>query len=142
MLQPEIVTKIDPQPMPALGRQRKVLVIDDNKSVREALSRSLVARGYNVTLACNGFHGGLLFCTTEYDLVIIDLQVPQMNVWELSLIFKHHSPKTPVIMVAEVSEDRHWGDLSTSSVDAIISRPFTLRKVETTVEKLLVSWRK
>ena len=137
MLQHEIVTEQIAHPIPALERKRQVLVIDDDKAVREALSRRLVSLGHNTTLVSNGFDGGVLFCTRDYDLVIIDLQVPQMNVWELSRIFKEHAPKTPVIMAAWFGEDQYWADLGTSRVDALIRKPFTLSEIEKTVERVL-----
>jgi len=139
MLQSEIVMEIGPQPIPALGTKRQLLVIEDNKTARDALPRMLVSLGHKVTLAGNGFDGGLLFCTREYDLVMIDLQVPQLNVWELSRIFKQRSPNTPVIVITGFSKDKHWENSDTNSVDAIIPKPFKLNEIEKLVQKLLNS---
>lgn len=140
MLQSEIVMEKRPKPpIPALGRKRHVLVVDDNKTVRDALSRMLVSLGCQVTVAGNGFQGGSLFLTGSYDLTIIDLQVPQMNVWELSRILKDHSPKTPVIVAWGFSGDRDWKTSDTSHVDAIIPRPFKLKEIEGTVGRFLNS---
>jgi CheY-like chemotaxis protein len=139
MLQSEIVMEIGRQPIPALETKRQLLVIEDNKTVREALSRMFVSLGYNVTLAGNGFNGGLLFCTRDYDLVIIDLQVPQLNVWELSRIFKQRSPSTPVMIITGFSKDKYWGNSDTNNVDAIIPKPFKLNEIEKLVQKLLNS---
>lgn len=139
MLQTEIGREKSPHPIPTLGRKRQVLVVDDNKTIREALSRMLVSMGHKVTLAGNGFDGGILFLTRSYDLAIIHLDVPQMNVWELSRIFKDHSPKTPVIMVTGFWEGKHWGNSDMNSVDAIIPKPFKLNDIEGTVRRLLNS---
>jgi two-component system capsular synthesis sensor histidine kinase RcsC len=83
--------------------------------------------------------GGILFLTRSYDLAIIDLDVPEMNVWELSRIFRDHSPKTPVIMIIGFLEGKHWKNSDTNSVDAIIPKPFKLKDIEGTVRKLLYS---
>jgi two-component system capsular synthesis sensor histidine kinase RcsC len=139
MLQTEIVRQTSPQPIPRSGRKRQVLVIDDDKTYREALSRMRVSLGYNVTLSTNGFDGGLLFCTRDYDLVIIHLKVPQMNVWELSRIFKEHSPKTPVVMATEFSGYRQWKPSDTNCVDAIIPTPLKLKEIEGILRRLLNS---
>jgi two-component system, NarL family, capsular synthesis sensor histidine kinase RcsC len=139
MLQSEFLMEKGPHPVPGLGAKREVLVIDDNKVVRDALSKMLVSLGCKVTLAGNGFQGGILFLTRSYDLAIIDLDVPQMNVWELARIMKEHSPKTPVI----VANGDHKGDsllkLDRDKVDAIILKPFRLKDFEGTVQKLLNS---
>jgi len=139
MLQNEIVMEKAPHTISPLGRKRQVLVIDDNKIVRDVLSKMLSSLGYDVVLAGNGFDGGTLFLTSPYDLVIIDLQMPQMNVWELSRIFKERSPKIPVIVVTGFSEDKHWEKVGKSCVDAIIPKPFKQKEIEGTVRRLLNS---
>lgn len=70
-----------------------MLVIDDNMTVQDALSRSLSSLGHNVALAGNGLVGETLFLISPHDLVIVDLQMPLMNVWELSRIFKERSQR-------------------------------------------------
>jgi DNA-binding response OmpR family regulator len=137
MLQSEIVIEKVPLPPPSLGTKRQVLVIIDNKAVRDALSRMLVSSGHQVTLAGNGFQGGILFLTESYNLAIIALDVPQMNVWELARIFKEHSPNTPVIVATGFTEDKHWEKAGMSGVDAIIPKPFKLNEIEGTVRRLL-----
>jgi CheY-like chemotaxis protein len=139
MLELEIMTEKGPHPIPAMAKESRVLVVDDNKTIREALSGMLVSLGYKVTLASNGFEGGILFLTRPYDLAIINLDVPEMNVWELSRIFKDHSPKTPVIMITGFLEGKHWKKSDTNSVDAIIPKPFKLKDIEGTVRRLLYS---
>jgi DNA-binding response OmpR family regulator len=135
----EIAIEKAPQPIAAFGTKRQVLAIIDNKAVRDALSRMLVSSGHKVTLAGNRFQGGILFLTGSYDLAIIDLDVPQMNVWELVRIFKKHSPNIPLIVATGFTEDKHWEKVSTSCVDAIIPKPFTLNEIEGTVRRLLNS---
>jgi len=137
MLEPKTVMEKDAQGFPGLAKKGQVLVINDNKAVREALSRKLRFSGLNVTIAGNGFEGGILFCNRSYDLVIIDLQIPQMNVWELSRIFKERYPKTPVLMVSALSDDKRWGNFDSNGVDAIILKPFKLAEIEETVQRLL-----
>jgi len=139
MLQSEIEMEEGSHPVPALGKKRQLLVVDDNKAVREALSKMFVSLGHSVTSASNGFDGGLLFCTRDYDLVIIDLKAPKMNVWELSRILKERSPKTPVIMVTGVREDKHQDNSERNRADAMIPKPFKLKKISDIVQMLLKS---
>ena len=139
MLQSEIVMEIGRQPIPALETKRQLLVIEDNKTVREALSRMFVSLGHKVTLAGNGFEGGILFLTRSYDLAIIDLDVPQMNIWELARILKEHSPKTPVIVASGLNRGEPLAEQDRDGVDAIIPKPFKLKELEGTVRRVLNS---
>jgi len=70
-----------------------VLVVDDNKAIRDILSKSLSFLGYDVTLAENGLEGGTLFLTGSFDLVVTDAHMPLMNGWELSRLVKERSQR-------------------------------------------------
>lgn len=137
MLQNEIVVEKAPHAIPPLGRKRQVLVVDDNEAVREILSRTLSFLGYDVTSAGNGLEAGTLFFTGSYDLVITDLQMPLMNGWELSRLIKERSPKTPVMVISGACDGKHWEKTNMRCVDAIILKPFKLKEIEGTVQRLL-----
>jgi CheY-like chemotaxis protein len=137
MLQSESVMEKGPHPVPALGRKRQLLVVDDNKAVRDVLSRMLSFLGYGVTLAGNGIEAGKLFLYGSYDLVITDLQMPLMNGWELSRLIKERSPNTPVMVVSGACDETHWEKTNMNCVDAIIPKPFRLKEIAGTVRRLL-----
>jgi CheY-like chemotaxis protein len=137
MLQNQIVMERAPHPIPAFGRKRQLLVVDDNQTVREVLSKMLSFLGYDVTLARDGIEAGTLFLTGTYDLVITDLQMPLMNGWELSRLVKERSPNTPVMVVSGACDETHWEKTNMGWVDAIILKPFKLKEIEGTVRRLL-----
>jgi CheY-like chemotaxis protein len=139
MLQSEIVIEKGPHPIPTLGRNRQVLVVDDNEAVREVLSKTLSYWGYDVSFAGNGLETGTLFFTGNYDLVITDLQMPLMNGWELARLVKERSPKTPVMLVSGACDEAYWEKTNMNCVDAIIPKPFRLKEIEGTVRRLLDS---
>ena len=139
MLQNEIVIEKAPHTIPALGRKRQVLVVDDDEALRDILSRMLSFWGYDVTLAGNGLEAETLFFTGSYDLVITDLQMPLMNGWELSRLVKERSPNTPVMVVSGACDKMHWEKTNMTCVDAVIPKPFKVKEVEGTVRRLLNS---
>jgi CheY-like chemotaxis protein len=137
MLGSEKVLKREPYPIQDRSRKRQVLVVDDNESVRDVLSRMLSFLGYDVTPAGNGVEGGTIFLMGSYDLVVTDLHMPLMNGWELSRLVKERSPKTPVIVVTGLPEDNHGEKLDQACVDAVIPKPFRVKEFERTVQRLL-----
>ena len=139
MLETEIVMEESPQPIPAVGRKRQVLVADDNEAVRDVLFKTLSFWGYDVTLTGNGLEAGTLFLTGAYDLVITDLQMPLMNGWELARLIKERSPNTPIMVVSGACDEAHWEKTNFHCVDAIILKPFRLKEIEGTVRRLLNS---
>ena len=139
MLESEIPAEKNPRPIPVPVRKKQVLLVDDNKAVLDVLSRMVALLGYDVTVARNGLEGGTLFITGSYDLVITDLQMPLMNGWELSRLIKERSPKTPVMVISGACDERHWEKTNMRCVDAIIQKPFKLKEIEGTVQRLLNS---
>lgn len=61
-----------------------MLVVDNNTAIQTVLSQLLLSLGHNATLAGNGFGGGVLFLISRHELVIVALQTPLLNIWELS----------------------------------------------------------
>jgi two-component system autoinducer 1 sensor kinase/phosphatase LuxN len=139
MLQTEIVREKGSHPIPASGRKREVLVVDDYQAVRQVLSEALSFWGYGVTLAANGIEAGKLFLTGSYDLVITDLEMPLMNGWELSQLVKERSPNTPVMVVSGDWDEMYWEKTNMRCVDAIVLKPFKLEAIKGTVRRLLSS---
>jgi CheY-like chemotaxis protein len=68
-----------------------MLLLDDNLTVQEVLSRSLASLGHKAAIAGNGLIGEQLFLISPHDLVVVYLQMPLMNVWELSRVLKERS---------------------------------------------------
>ena len=60
----------------------KILLVEDNEMNRDMLSRRLMRRGFEVTLALDGAEGVTLCEQTQPDLVIMDLGLPVMDGWE------------------------------------------------------------
>ena len=138
MLEPEIVMSKGPHTVPALGRKKQLLVVDDDNAIQTLLARALSFKGYDVTLAGNGLEAITLFHENSFDLVLTDLHMPIMDGGVFSRLVKEQSPNTPVIMITgEADSNRFWERLNMNCVDAIIPKPFKLKEIDTTVQRLL-----
>lgn len=62
--------------------QAKILVADDSRTVRVCLERTLSAEGYDVFLACDGLEAVRMAREVEPDLVVLDIQMPEMDGYE------------------------------------------------------------
>ena len=92
-------------PDPRAGSSR-ILVVDDNASNRDLLSRRLVREGYCVTAAENGAAALALTAAANFDLVLLDLMMPGMSGFEVLCRLKAEAGTRhiPVIMISALDE--------------------------------------
>ena len=76
-----------------------VLIVDDEKNIREGLGKSLEMDGYNISLASDGNKALNIINKTEMDLVIADLKMPGMGGEELLKHITSSYPTIPVIIL-------------------------------------------
>jgi DNA-binding NtrC family response regulator len=116
----------------------KLLVIDDNKEILDALYDFLSKKKYNVVTASNGLEGLKLLENDKqrFDLVITDLIMPDISGVALISIIKKKYPNTRVIAITGWGE--HPEALATEAeADHVLEKPFELSDLERLINKLL-----
>ncbi len=95
------------------GRKKRILVVDDSITVREVERQLLSSRGYDVTVAVDGADGWNIVRDGDFDLVISDVDMPNMNGIEFTKKIKADSrlQRLPVVIVSykDSEEDRMRG---------------------------------
>jgi DNA-binding response OmpR family regulator len=113
----------------------RILVIDDDPSVRSSLQQLLEETGYTVTLAADGAEGVLELEQRDFDLVILDMNLPQITGWDiLDLIIKRKSSQAVLVLTAFMDECVPG---SLSGVDGVLEKPPEVTLLLNTVEFLL-----
>lgn len=81
------------------------MLVEDDRSYRDLLHKSLVEEGYQVTDALNGQEALELAEQKEFDLVLLDLLLPELNGIEFYEVFRKGLKKeTPVIVITNVGD--------------------------------------
>lgn len=121
--------------------QACILVIEDEKNIREVLDEILSSAGHSVTQAENGPEGIELFQKHKIDLVITDLGIPGLSGWEVADKIKAINPDTPVILSTGwgVNSDQHA--LKKENVDRMINKPYNMQQILALIGELLASRR-
>ncbi len=60
----------------------KILLVEDNEMNRDMLSRRLQRKGYEVALAVDGLQGVAMATAGGYDLILMDMSLPELDGWE------------------------------------------------------------
>jgi CheY-like chemotaxis protein len=110
-------------------RQARILVIDDEDSVRDILSRVLKTKGHQVVVASNGEEGIERFRSEPFDLVFTDLGMPKLSGWDVGKTIKGINPKVPIAMITGWGVELDREKLSESGIDLIVSKPFNFDQV-------------
>ena len=111
------------------SRQARILVIDDEDSVRDILSRMLKIKGHQVVVASNGEEGIEQFRSQPFDLVFTDLGMPKISGWEVGKTIKGINPKIPIAMITGWGIELDREKMSESGIDLIVSKPFNFDQV-------------
>ncbi|MFQ5900639.1 MAG: sigma-54-dependent transcriptional regulator [Thermodesulfobacteriota bacterium] len=117
--------------------REKILVVDDEKSMREFLSIFLKREGYEVMTAASGKEAMKLFDQTIFDMVITDIKMPRMNGLDLLKATKDRNPETAVIMItAYASVDTAVEAMKRGAYD-YISKPFKVDEIKLIINNAL-----
>lgn len=114
--------------------RKRILLVDDQRPVRDAINLLLGLDGHTVVGAASGAEALALFKPGQFDLVITDFEMPQMKGNELATRIKQVSPSQPILMVSAYAE--RLGDAG-SPVDAVLSKPFQLEDLRRAMAELL-----
>lgn len=102
----------------------RILLVDDDPSLRDAVADCLRRDGHTVETAEDGVHGLEVFCAGTWEMVLVDRAMPRMSGFELAFAIKQRNPHMPVVLISgflgACGED---GDIE-SAVDIIVPKPF------------------
>lgn len=115
---------------------KKILVIDDEKDIRDNITKILEKKGANVTTIDNVPDAEKLIRTKKWDAIICDLMIPHLGGFELMDLVKEVS-KTPVIIVTGLERDIL--DSTLTPADVVITKPFSGREIIAAMGKVGVS---
>jgi len=108
------------------GSPRRVLVVDDDDSHRQLVRALLTPLGFEVTDVSNALFAIDVMQNEHPDIVLLDVQMPEMDGWTLLDAIRVDYPHLPVLMIsADASEGRNHGD-ATPAHDGYLIKPFRL----------------
>jgi DNA-binding response OmpR family regulator len=112
-----------------------ILVVDDDANVRESLGDVFTQEHYAVNLACDGRDAVRQFLDGPPDLVILDVNMPDITGWQTFQILAQFYPFVPVIIItAHPGQARRAADLG---INAFMEKPLDIPILLQTVRELL-----
>lgn len=106
---------------------QNILVVDDEPSFRNVMKRVLVKDGHNVTLAEDGFEGLRQLKNKSFDIVLTDINMPNMNGWKFLKIIDDLYPELTAAVITGVLSEEEIPRYVSLSPKMIIQKPVSLK---------------
>jgi PAS domain S-box-containing protein len=114
----------------------RILVVDDEQSVRETLAEMLMAVNHQVELAGSGQEAVEKMRTGDFDFVFSDLAMPEMDGWETARLIRKDWPNVRIVLVTGYGPATTPPAGEETLVDAVIGKPFDFAQVGSTLRAL------
>jgi CheY-like chemotaxis protein len=129
----------------ARARQRakpRILVVDDTPDNQNLAKRILELGGYEVDVASGGREGAESACSNEYDLILMDIQMPVMDGFEATRVIRDwekgkHLQRTPIVAVTAHALMGYREKCLENDMDDYITKPLTKKFLLDMVKKWL-----
>lgn len=116
-------------------RQLRILVVDDDLSVLDAIAAFLEGRGHAVTTAESVRDGIERLNREPFDLVISDIDTAHGNGFELLRTARRRCPASGIVLMTAYDERFSMSEALEAGADGYISKPFTLNKFSLILER-------
>ncbi|SQI36170.1 Transcriptional regulatory protein CusR [Leminorella richardii] len=115
----------------------KLLVIEDEAKTGEYLSKSLTESGFVVDLADNGMNGYHLAMTHDYDLVVLDIMLPDIDGWTIVKSLRAAGKGVPILLLTALGNVDHRVKGLELGADDYLVKPFAFAELLARVRTLL-----
>ena len=120
-----------------MGERARILVVDDDESIRKVLATILEDNGYAVDTAKNGKEAVKKSKVKFYNLALIDIRLPDMEGIQLLTKMRNRTPKMRKIIVTGYPSLQNAINALNKGADAYIVKPFDMDKVLQTIKEQL-----
>ena len=112
---------------------KKVLVVDDTKNIRTLLTTCLEIEGYQVESSKDGNQALKLLKTSPFDLIFLDIKLPEISGTEVLRKIREQGIDTPVIIMTAFATVKNAVECTKLGAVAYLQKPFTAEKIRSTL---------
>ena len=114
-----------------------ILIIEDEKKIADTLKFGLTENGYDVEVAYDGAFGRRIFESCSFSLVILDINLPGINGYELCKYFRLKNQNIPIIMLTAMSSLTDKVEGYDAGADDYLTKPFEFKELLLKIRALL-----
>ncbi len=115
----------------------RLLLVEDDIKLADSLEKEFIRKGFAVDIAYNGVDGEFMGDEEDYDLIILDLGLPQRPGLEVLANWRHKDNKVPVIILTARDAWHERIDGFKAGADDYLGKPFHIEELSMRVQALL-----
>jgi len=115
----------------------RILVVEDEESVRDFVNRVLTMHGHSVLIAKDGAEAVELMGSHHFDLLLSDIAMPMMDGISLALKVRATRPHVPILLMTGFADERQRAHNLTLLIEGLITKPFNMDQLLKVVNKAL-----
>ncbi|MDI6802369.1 MAG: response regulator [Bacteroidota bacterium] len=120
-----------------MSEKSKILVVDDEDTLRTVLSQELKGEGYEVETAADGLLALDAIKQNNFDLVLLDIKMPNMDGFEVLKYIKQNHKDLKIIMLTGFADLKNAIESKKLGAEDFVSKPYDLVDLLTTIERVL-----
>ncbi|MGB9773739.1 MAG: response regulator [Bacteroidota bacterium] len=121
--------------------QLRILVVDDDETLRSVLSNELKNEGYIVETAADGDEAIKIVKQRKFDLALLDIKLPRVDGFQVLQYLKKEHPVIKVIMLTGFADLKNAIEAKKLGADDFVSKPYDIVDLVTTIERAITSGR-
>ena len=119
-----------------MGKER-ILVVDDEETVREMVSKIINLIGHEVVTTGNGREALEILRSQTFSILITDVKMPEMDGFELTKVVRDQFPGTPIICMTAHGTSYNYTDVVGVGATDYISKPFTIDEMKAKLNRVI-----
>jgi len=117
--------------------EKRILIVEDERKIADTLKFGLNEKGFNVDVAYDGNLGHRLFCANDYDIIILDINLPEMNGYDLCKAIRSKNQAVPVLMLTSMRALNDKIEGYNAGADDYMVKPFEFKELVLKINSLL-----
>ena len=108
---------------------KSILIIEDDLRIAQNISKGLQEKGFETEIAFDGKIGLKMALSNDFDLILLDLNLPVLNGYEVCQEVRKKKPSVPIIMLTALGETEDKIEGFEKGADDYLVKPFDFREL-------------
>lgn len=113
----------------------KILIAEDNVLNQKIIEILIKRMGWNYKMVADGVEAVEECLTGDYDVILMDIDMPQMNGWEATIEIRRKKMSIPIIALTAYSEESFRKKSFEAGMDYFLSKPYNKEEIYETIRK-------